>query len=211
MKKLGKKNRMMIPFAFLLIFLCHTYSSYGQIICQDHSVSSNVHIEIPLKDVSYYSYNLNTEDSANFIRTVFLDHTIESFIAQLHGNEIAEGVKIELIRKIVFSQNYETFSVVKYRVLTKEGTLSAKGLVQAKLMANKWISCNLITNESIVYVLDKLKPVAFWNFYSSENDPTFSDINSFKRQVKTNEGTLDIVKLAQLIKEKESFLSKHLD
>jgi hypothetical protein len=217
MKNINFTLSMKMPGKKIFMGLCCmliTVSSYSQsVTCKyEATVPANMFIDAPLREVYYIDYALyeNSIDSAIYLVKELDTLSPEAFISHMHASVFLEQSKIKLIRRITFEQNYNIFSVVKYSIIKSDG-LSEIRSVQLQLKDGAWKDVGLDFNKDIVYVFMKLKPNAFWCFYSKADDTPCGVINTIKVSAKNYDGTLNIGKLEAVIKKNNSTLSSYLD
>lgn len=208
MKRLGRIvwQCFMLSIVAQITYVCNAQN----IVCSDNvPKQSNIRMAVDLKEVYYYSYDLQQKDSANFLLKVIVDTTIESAIAQRHATVFQQKSSIKLDRSIAFNRSYKAFAVVKYFVITKEG-IRSKFVVEFTKNNGSWVSTESV-DKDLIYIMDVLKPIGFWNFYSLDDNAKYPEINRLKKQTKGAEGIMDVEKIANVIRQNSATLSKYLD
>lgn len=118
---------------------------------------------------------------------------------------------IKLYSKLSFIYQGNLVSIIKYRTV-KGSLLSEIKTMQTQKSKNRWVEIRNENLEKIEYVFGVLTTRAFWQFYKTDNDLNYPEINKIKSLVKDAHGILNIDKLVTVVIQNknnlESFLEK---
>lgn len=184
----------------LLLFLCGFFISAQGVF---DSKKSNVKFSYGLKNLSYcnfYTYKIFNNTKIDENRT-FLLKLKDSYGSSDFFDDKENYLNIK--SQISFEWNNNVVSFIRYSKGNKEGEKEILTYHSSDSTPN-YIS------ESIQEILE-LKNDAFWEFYNSENNPNYPEVNKLKLFAKDKSGNINLEKLAKVIKENQAQLSKYLD
>jgi hypothetical protein len=164
-----------------------------------------------------YDYKINSFDAkdslvfqsySNNIAEKGLTEKYKQFFLLNEGNKKVNFLKLNY--KFSFEEQGKLTSIIKFQEV-KGGVISNPKIISVKKMKNVWIQTDSENLKLIEYIVQHLKIKSFWQFYNNENNPNYPEINKLKPLVQDSKGILNIEKLAKVLKENKSALSKYLD
>jgi hypothetical protein len=161
-----------------------------------------------------YDYNLDAENKDSLIVRLLNGNHPEALISKKYSSEFLKNINDSIVfsiklktRLIIEIQNKE-HSLISYKT-SKNEMVSVIDYVND----NGWLE-NTDNNKELDLMKSILKNSnsnIIFEFYNRKNNKNYPEINTLKPLVKNENGILDIEKLAQVIKENKSTLSKYID
>lgn len=160
-----------------------------------------VDFSYPFNEINYCSFN-------NFI---------------INAETKLENENLEKLKNDYINSNFLTKEKIKTNYLKVKSQLSfiwngeKINIINYKTVDENGQKINLIFCNNSDFDTTNLKPIleltndSFWQFYNSDDDQKYSDINSLKPLIKDATGILDINKFADVIEKNKASLSKYLD
>lgn len=210
MKKFGSNKSVLL--SILLVLVCCLSVSAQNILCKDNQAKeASLFIEVPLREVYYVNYEVIFEDSSQYIIAKTIDtNSVESVVSKLNESIFLQGAKLKFNRRISFEKNLKKYSVVKYTIVKADGSLEKK-MIQLLASESGWQEVGLSANQDIVYILNTLTAKGFWCFYKNNEDQPCPVIGGLKLKTKNFDGTLNMNKLASVVRQNYASLKSYID
>lgn len=198
-----------IIFLICLKGLCQNID-YSEFSGKQVKIDQTAQLDSPyFLDYDSYQYS---EITSPVIHEVAEKVVADKYSELLKENTIDTVVNsIKLYSKLSFHYQGNLVSIIKYRTVIGN-LLSGIKTIQTQKSMNQWVEIRNENIEKIEHVFGALTTRAFWQFYKTDNDLNYPEINSLKSLVKDANGILNIEKLAIVVAQNknniESFLEK---
>lgn len=181
----------------LLISFASNSLIWGQINKMSKEKSLNIDFSFPYSEINYCSFNnfiVNNETLIENIEILKLKNEL------IKSNFLVLKNYLKIKSKLNFIWNGEKCFLINYSTFTEnEEKLNLIYCSDSKLDISK-----------LKFIL-KLSNNSFWQFYNSDNNLNYPEINNLKSSVKDADDVLNLFKLAEVIEKNKSILSKYLD
>lgn len=161
----------------------------------------NVDFSYPFNEISYCSFNNFIINADTKLENENLERLKNDYIkSNFLTKEKIQTNYLKVKSQLTFVWNGEKINIINYKTVDEN---------------NQKINLVFCSNSNLN--ITKIKPIleltndSFWQFYNSEDDQKYSEINSLKPLVKDATGILDINKLADVLEKNKASLSKYLD
>jgi hypothetical protein len=185
----------------LLLLLFNLYVKAQNINNKIEEHIVNVDFSYPFSEINYCSFNkylINSETKVENDEYIKLKQQLISSNFFVQEKSFKNYLKIK--SKLSFIWNGERIILINYKT------------VNDKDEKNNLIFCtNKSFDLSILKSILNLSNDSFWQFYNSENNLNYPEINNLKPLVKDADGVLNIYKLAEVIEKNKVLLSKYMD
>lgn len=202
-------KKIIFPFLFLYsLFISSQDINYSDFQGYDVKINQISKIE-EAYILDYHFYPSIEIDSIAY--KPFLMGSLEKSLYAKHKEVLSIDPRntIKLLFKITYKSGDRLQSIINFYLKTND--TEKRYLFLAEKTKNDWIEIKRLTFEDFIEISKNISSEMFWQFYNDTNDPSFSEINKLKPLVKDANGILNIEKLAQVLKENRSTLSKYLD
>lgn len=135
----------------------------------------------------------------------------EKVVSDKHWELLAQNTSdstvytIKLSSKLSFYYQGSLVSIIKYKI-KKDNYGTGVKTIQAQKQMNKWVEVGNENIKKIEHVFGILTTEAFWQFYDTDNDSRYPEINALKYLVKDENGILNIEKLAEVVTQNKNDL-----
>ncbi len=204
----GEKIKTEIPLRLEKVFFKEYGSDflkkYEEIVLKNENLSSDTP-----ENVLTLLYSVSSKER---YKNLFISTPIKIKKVELEKRALSDSLpnKLRLIQRLTFTYKNKRRSFLKYLKFNSDGLYSPE-LLSLEKTGKGWVISENKEFQNIEFVIKKIKPKAFWEFFNRQNNSDFPEINKFKPYVQDTRGILDIEKLAKVIKENKAQLSKYLD
>lgn len=164
-----------------------------------------------------YSYKLNSSKEDSIITRNLSSSIPEGLLTSQYEEKLSKNKKDSITFEIIMNSrlvvaiNTKQIYLIKYRTRSKE-SISEDLIFKTVKTSTNWEELS-ISNEEIKILeqilLNSNLDILF-QFYNANNDPKYTDINRLKSLVKDN-GVINTKKLAEVLKQNKTELSKYLE
>jgi hypothetical protein len=166
---------------------------------EEHRV--NVDFSYPFSEINYCSFNeyiINNETKVENDELIELKNQLIK--SNFFDKEKSSKNHLKIKSKLSFIWNGEKIILINYKTVREQEEKS-----------NLIFSTNKSFDSSILKSILNLSNDSFWQFYNSEDNPNYPEINKLKPLVKDADGVLNIFKLSEVIEKNKTILTKYLD
>ncbi|MDL2142212.1 hypothetical protein QQY79_06735 [Flavobacterium tructae] len=141
-------------------------------------------------EISFDEYDNNKTKMSDFGNSIKLDLT-----------NIKQTDSVNIKSKITFLSKNKKYLAIKFNEINSPGSVKILCLENNSQIDLPYPYSSIL----------KLQGKFLLEFYSTENNPKYPEINKLKSIVKDSKGALNIYKLAEVIEQNKASLSKYLD
>ena len=160
-----------------------------------------VDFSYPFNEINYCSFNNFIINAETKLENENLEKLKNDYI---NSNFLTkEKIKTNYLKvksQLSFIWNGEKINIINYKTVDEN-----------EQNINQIFSSNKNFDVAKIKLILELSNDAFWQFYNSDDDPKYSEINTLKPLVKDATGILDIYKLSDVIGQNKILLSKYLN
>ena len=205
---------------YLIVLICHFSFSQNEEIDFDSfkGEKSEIIITKKFKYSRLYDYKIESENGDSLMIKQYVENIPENLLALKYNAKLEKNqprnivFAISLISKLEIDVNQDSFVFIKYK-LKESDNLSSPKVIVLKSNNTNWKE-SFSDQRTVKYLKDIIENTnvrILYSFYSKRNNKRYPEINKLKPLVKDANGVIIIEKLAKVIKDNKTSLSKYLE
>lgn len=212
-KQLKMKFKLIMAFTFLI------HSAFAQLDYKQFSgKSGTITFNKQYSYANLYDYKVNTSKEDSIISRNLSISIPEGLLTNKYTSDLLKNTKdsisfeIIMYSRLVVEVNGSRVCLIKYRT-RNNGALAETQILPAVRNGNVWQELTSLSTEIqyLSQILLYLNPDLIFQFYNRRDDSDYEELNKLKPSIKNDDGSIDVKKLAQVIKENQTQLQQYLD